>query len=92
MSCLHMACEAGNESLAMVLLELNASHRVENYAGDTPYGVARAHTGILRLLLEHGASPEVFTDSEPDDDDEDEFQVICLFVLLDYHPSPLGEW
>lgn len=70
MSCLHMACEAGNESLAMILLEMHANHSLHNYAGDTPYGVARNHTGILRLLLASGASPEVFSDSEEEDDDD----------------------
>lgn len=80
MSCLHMACEAGNESLAMILLEMNANHSLHNYAGDTPYGVARYHTGILRLLLASGASPEVFSDSEEEDDDD--FQ---MFGFRDLH-------
>ncbi|CAH1403249.1 unnamed protein product [Nezara viridula] len=84
MTCLHMACEAGNEQLTLMLLkDMKANPAIQNYAGATPYGVSRGRTGIIMALLAYGASPEIDDESEDEDDDEsDDFQ---MYGFKDLH-------
>jgi len=68
---LHMAAETGNEALASLLLrEMRANPLVSNYAGHTPFHVARRNKSFIRTLLTLGV-PDEGDYSSTDDDDSD---------------------
>ena len=52
------ACQQGDAEKVRLLLQQGAEVNVRNMQGDTPMGIAikNGHTGLVQLLLQHGAS------------------------------------